>query len=204
MAVYHDEVEIEDFEYDEDTDTYYYPCPCGDRFAITKEDLENGEEVATCPTCSLLVRVIYDKDKIISRVNLYDYKMSKTFPMKSAVFEHFTVTQDEKYFVCLCMTSDPDENKCCDAKISAYSGSDKNAPTRASTLKRHLQRFHPEVFKAVTEKDNSSTKKPVPSTSCKTKEEERASQTSLTRYFDEFMKGEVVQPASNSNELLKC
>lgn len=36
MAVYHDEVEIEDFEYDEDTDTYYYPCPCGDRFAITK------------------------------------------------------------------------------------------------------------------------------------------------------------------------
>ncbi|XP_073501872.1 uncharacterized protein [Phyllobates terribilis] len=35
----------------------------------------------------------------------------------------------------------------------------------------------------MTEKDNSSTKKPEPSTSCQAKEEERASQTSLTRYF---------------------
>lgn len=26
-----------------------------------KEDLENGEEVATCPSCSLIVKVIYDK-----------------------------------------------------------------------------------------------------------------------------------------------
>ena len=83
MSIYHDEVEIEDMEYDEETETYYYPCPCGDRFAITKvsststlfqasgssqmflstqqEDLENGEETATCPSCSLLVKVIYDK-----------------------------------------------------------------------------------------------------------------------------------------------
>lgn len=62
MSVFHDEVEIEDFEYDEDTETYHFPCPCGDRFAITKEDLENGEEVATCPSCSLIVKVIYDKE----------------------------------------------------------------------------------------------------------------------------------------------
>lgn len=26
-----------------------------------QEDLENGEEVATCPSCSLIVKVIYDK-----------------------------------------------------------------------------------------------------------------------------------------------
>ncbi|XP_035684273.1 DPH3 homolog [Branchiostoma floridae] len=62
MAVFHDEVEIEDFEYDEDEEKYYYPCPCGDRFEITKEDLMNGEDVATCPSCSLIVRVIYDLD----------------------------------------------------------------------------------------------------------------------------------------------
>lgn len=61
--VFHDEVEIEDFEFDEDDDTYYYPCPCGDRFAITKEELEAGEEVATCPSCSLIVRVIYDPEE---------------------------------------------------------------------------------------------------------------------------------------------
>jgi len=61
MSVFHDEIEIEDFEYDEEEETYYYPCPCGDRFAITKEELEAGEEVATCPSCSLIVRVIYDE-----------------------------------------------------------------------------------------------------------------------------------------------
>ena len=36
MAVFHDEVEIEDFEYDEESETYFYPCPCGDQFQITK------------------------------------------------------------------------------------------------------------------------------------------------------------------------
>jgi len=81
MSVFHDEVEIEDMEYDEENEIYYYPCPCGDRFQISKvkhkvfirinstmllesifkEDLENGEEVATCPSCSLIVKVIYDK-----------------------------------------------------------------------------------------------------------------------------------------------
>ncbi|NWX07284.1 DPH3 protein, partial [Caloenas nicobarica] len=65
MSVFHDEVEIEDFEYDEETETYSYPCPCGDRFLITREDLENGEDVATCPSCSLIVRVIYDQEQFM-------------------------------------------------------------------------------------------------------------------------------------------
>ncbi|XP_034616629.1 DPH3 homolog isoform X1 [Trachemys scripta elegans] len=65
MSVFHDEVEIEDFEYDEETETYSYPCPCGDRFLITREDLENGEDVATCPSCSLIVRVIYDQEQFV-------------------------------------------------------------------------------------------------------------------------------------------
>ncbi|PIK41892.1 putative DPH3-like [Apostichopus japonicus] len=62
MTTYHDEVEIEDFEYDEEAETYYYPCPCGDRFEITKDDLANGEDEAACPSCSLVVKVIYDID----------------------------------------------------------------------------------------------------------------------------------------------
>ncbi|KAM4559645.1 diphthamide biosynthesis protein 3-like [Odontesthes bonariensis] len=66
MSVFYDEVEVEDFEYDEETETFYFPCPCGDRFAITKEDLENGEEVATCPSCSLIVKVIYDQELFVS------------------------------------------------------------------------------------------------------------------------------------------
>lgn len=62
MSVFHDEIEIEDFEYDEETETFSYPCPCGDKFLITKEELIAGEEVATCPSCSLIIRVIYDQD----------------------------------------------------------------------------------------------------------------------------------------------
>ncbi|KAJ8028802.1 DPH3-like [Holothuria leucospilota] len=64
MTTYHDEVEIEDFEYDDETETYYFPCPCGDRFEITKEDLANGEDEATCPSCSLIVKVIYDIESV--------------------------------------------------------------------------------------------------------------------------------------------
>ena len=63
MSVFHDEVEIEDFEWDEETESYYYPCPCGDQFVITRQELEDGEEIATCPSCSLIVRVVYDGDQ---------------------------------------------------------------------------------------------------------------------------------------------
>eukprot|EP00049_Salpingoeca_infusionum_P018627 m.358042 g.358042 ORF g.358042 m.358042 type:complete len:86 (-) comp18021_c0_seq1:2284-2541(-) len=62
MSVFHDEVEIEDFEYDPETETYTYPCPCGDKFEITREELIDGEDIARCPGCSLLVRVIYDPE----------------------------------------------------------------------------------------------------------------------------------------------
>ena len=31
-------------------------CVC-----VFQDDLESGEEVATCPSCSLIVRVVYDK-----------------------------------------------------------------------------------------------------------------------------------------------
>ncbi|CAJ0895111.1 5495_t:CDS:2 [Entrophospora sp. SA101] len=60
MTSFYDEVEIEDFEFEEETKTYHYPCPCGDRFEITLEDLMDGEDIARCPSCSLMVRVIYD------------------------------------------------------------------------------------------------------------------------------------------------
>ncbi|XP_014286608.1 diphthamide biosynthesis protein 3 [Halyomorpha halys] len=66
MAVFHDEIEIEDFDYDAEEETYYYPCPCGDRFQITKEELAAGEEIATCPSCSLIIKVIYDIEKFNS------------------------------------------------------------------------------------------------------------------------------------------
>ncbi|KAM0707139.1 hypothetical protein Q7P35_006470 [Cladosporium inversicolor] len=60
----YDEIEIEDMTYDAALQTYTYPCPCGDRFQITIDDLRDGEEIAVCPSCSLMIRVIFDVDDL--------------------------------------------------------------------------------------------------------------------------------------------
>ncbi|KAJ1960796.1 Diphthamide biosynthesis protein 3 [Dipsacomyces acuminosporus] len=62
MSSFYDEVEIEDMEFDEENRLYHYPCPCGDRFEITIEELESGEDVASCPSCSLTLKVVYDPE----------------------------------------------------------------------------------------------------------------------------------------------
>ncbi|KAJ3329585.1 Diphthamide biosynthesis protein 3 [Gonapodya sp. JEL0774] len=59
---FYDEVEIEDMDFDEIKRIYYFPCPCGDKFQISEDDLFDGEEIARCPSCSLIIRVIYDAD----------------------------------------------------------------------------------------------------------------------------------------------
>ncbi|KAJ2746480.1 Diphthamide biosynthesis protein 3 [Coemansia sp. BCRC 34301] len=66
MTSFYDEIEIEDMEFDKAEEAYFYPCPCGDRFQITLADLKDGEDVARCPSCSLLIRVIYDPDDFMS------------------------------------------------------------------------------------------------------------------------------------------
>ncbi|EJD51333.1 zf-CSL-domain-containing protein [Auricularia subglabra TFB-10046 SS5] len=60
MGAYYDEIEIEDMVWDAAKGVYHYPCPCGDRFEITKRQLADYEDIATCPSCSLVIRVIYD------------------------------------------------------------------------------------------------------------------------------------------------
>ena len=60
MGAYYDEIEIEDMTWDESKGVFHYPCPCGDRFEISKRQLANCEDIATCPSCSLIIRVIYD------------------------------------------------------------------------------------------------------------------------------------------------
>ncbi|KAI1417918.1 zf-CSL-domain-containing protein [Hypoxylon sp. FL1857] len=64
VAVY-DEVEIEDMTFDETLQIYHYPCPCGDRFEIALADLQDeSTDIAVCPSCSLMIRVIYDQDNL--------------------------------------------------------------------------------------------------------------------------------------------
>jgi diphthamide biosynthesis protein 3 len=59
----YDEVEIEDMEWDSALDAFTYNCPCGDLFQITRAELANGEVVAHCPSCTLVIKVIYDADE---------------------------------------------------------------------------------------------------------------------------------------------
>jgi len=60
----YDEIEIEDMTYDPTLEIYTYPCPCGDMFQIGIADLRDGEDIAVCPSCSLMIRVIFDVDDL--------------------------------------------------------------------------------------------------------------------------------------------
>ncbi|CAK7263769.1 Diphthamide biosynthesis protein 3 [Sporothrix epigloea] len=64
LAIY-DEVEIEDMTFDAARGLYQYPCPCGDRFEITLDELlDESNDIAVCPSCSLMIRVIYDVETL--------------------------------------------------------------------------------------------------------------------------------------------
>jgi len=63
---FYDEIEIEDMTFDENLQIYHYPCPCGDRFEISLGDLRDGEEVAVCPSCSLMIKVIFEVESLPS------------------------------------------------------------------------------------------------------------------------------------------
>ncbi|KAG9234553.1 hypothetical protein BJ875DRAFT_8953 [Amylocarpus encephaloides] len=60
----YDEIEIEDMTYDATIGIYHYPCPCGDRFEIALADLRDKEDIAVCPSCSLMIRVIFEVDDL--------------------------------------------------------------------------------------------------------------------------------------------
>jgi hypothetical protein len=64
MTSYYDEIEIEDLEFNEETTMFYYECPCGDKFEISLDDLLNGDDIAHCPSCSLILKVIYDIESL--------------------------------------------------------------------------------------------------------------------------------------------
>jgi len=58
--VVYDDVDLDEMTFDDALQTYFYPCPCGDRFSITVAELEAGDTIARCPSCSLIIRVLYE------------------------------------------------------------------------------------------------------------------------------------------------
>lgn len=63
MSIY-EEIEFEDLDYNPKTQIYTYPCPCGDKFTISLEALWDGEDIATCPSCTLRIEIIYDEEDL--------------------------------------------------------------------------------------------------------------------------------------------
>ncbi|KAF8319476.1 uncharacterized protein EI90DRAFT_3082119 [Cantharellus anzutake] len=89
MGGYYDEIEIEDMTWDKEARVFHYPCPCGDRFEISKVQLKNYEDIATCPSCSLIIRVIYDPVSalfFISRVQSNGLSPSVRFRRRGVVW----------------------------------------------------------------------------------------------------------------------
>lgn len=60
----YDDVDLEDMNWDSLLSAYVYQCPCGDLFQITPTELRAGDEIARCPSCTLVVRVVYDPDDL--------------------------------------------------------------------------------------------------------------------------------------------
>jgi len=54
----YDEIPLSDMTFLEEEQKYTYPCPCGDLFELFVEDLDDGEDIAYCPSCSLKIRVL--------------------------------------------------------------------------------------------------------------------------------------------------
>ncbi|CCH46589.1 Diphthamide biosynthesis protein 3 [Wickerhamomyces ciferrii] len=61
---YYDQIEIEDMTFDPTTQLFTYPCPCGDKFQVFIDDLQDGEDVAVCPSCSLMIQVIFEPEDL--------------------------------------------------------------------------------------------------------------------------------------------
>lgn len=72
----YDEIEIEDMTYDPVLEIYHYPCPCGDRFEISIADLRDSEDIAVCPSCSLMIKVIFEVDDLPKPEDLKEKEQS--------------------------------------------------------------------------------------------------------------------------------
>lgn len=54
----YEEVALEALTWSAPLRAFTYECPCGDLFQISGDELAAGEDVARCPSCTLVVRVL--------------------------------------------------------------------------------------------------------------------------------------------------
>ena len=65
----YDEVDLEDMGWDEALKAYTYACPV-EIFSNHAGRLHDGEEIARCPSCSLILTVVYDPDDLSPLVSV--------------------------------------------------------------------------------------------------------------------------------------
>lgn len=52
------EIHLDDMEFDEDSDLYWARCRCGDRYEVNEEQLDSGDTIVGCQSCSLRAKII--------------------------------------------------------------------------------------------------------------------------------------------------
>lgn len=88
-------------------------------------------------------------------------EMSQKERAKSEIYKYFELTDDKKHhiFQVTCImdgASGATSETICGTKISAFTTNDsKNTPTRAFNLKRHIDRHHINLSKAINENKNN-------------------------------------------------
>lgn len=55
---HYEEVLLSDMTFEEEEGMYYWECPCGDMFEISQAEIDEGQDIAHCPSCSLTLRVL--------------------------------------------------------------------------------------------------------------------------------------------------
>ena len=68
MGGAYDEIDLEDMDWNAELGAFTFQCPCGDLFQITPEELMAGEEVGHCPSCSLVITVVYEPDELVELI----------------------------------------------------------------------------------------------------------------------------------------
>ncbi|CAL1535207.1 unnamed protein product [Lymnaea stagnalis] len=119
---------------------------------------------------------------------------------KSAVYQHFSLTDDGKYYVCEVV--DENSMKSCGAKISAFCGLGKSSPSRASNLKRHLQRHHPAVLMLIIAKDAAAgrpTGSYIPCTSGQVRVKKEPKRPKRSKEGKDSMKPQLVRQFKTSS-----
>eukprot|EP00633_Aureoumbra_lagunensis_P007573 CAMPEP_0197315126 /NCGR_PEP_ID=MMETSP0891-20130614/36882_1 /TAXON_ID=44058 ORGANISM="Aureoumbra lagunensis, Strain CCMP1510" /NCGR_SAMPLE_ID=MMETSP0891 /ASSEMBLY_ACC=CAM_ASM_000534 /LENGTH=115 /DNA_ID=CAMNT_0042803923 /DNA_START=121 /DNA_END=465 /DNA_ORIENTATION=+ len=60
----YENIPLDQMKFHAEKSLFTYQCPCGDLFEIYLDEMYEGENIAHCPSCSLIVKVIFDTSQL--------------------------------------------------------------------------------------------------------------------------------------------